>query len=52
MYRKELINFQTNFLVKLKHTLLRRMDQANAMTKSHSHMLLDILGELETRKLN
>lgn len=50
--RNKLPEFQTNFLIKIKHTLLKRMEIANAMTKAHSYMLIDVLRELDTRRAN
>jgi hypothetical protein len=50
MYKKEIGNLQTNFLLKIKHTLLKRME-FDAMTKKHSNMLIDVLSELDYRRL-
>lgn len=51
MYRKELSNLHTNFLLKIKNTLLQRVNYGS-LTKDYSNMLIDVLGELDTRKLN
>ncbi|MDD3178033.1 MAG: hypothetical protein PHR26_00780 [Candidatus ainarchaeum sp.] len=49
LYRKDLMNMQTRFLVKIKKTLLKRMEFGEYMTKKYNNMLIDILGELESR---
>jgi hypothetical protein len=50
--KNEINKFQTNFLIKIKHTLLKRMDIKNSMTKTHSYMLIDVLRELDNRRIN
>jgi putative IMPACT (imprinted ancient) family translation regulator len=51
IYRKELSNMQTHFLLKLKNTLFEKMNY-KILTKDYSNMLIDVLGELDTRRLN
>ena len=51
IYRKDLSNMQTSFLLKIKNTLLQRVNYSS-LTKDYSNMLIDVLGELDTRKLN
>jgi hypothetical protein len=51
MYKKEIGNLQTNFLLKIKHTLLKRME-LEAMTKKYNNMLIDVLSELDYRRMN
>lgn len=50
IYRKDLINTQTKFLKKIKNTVLKRMEYGN-VEKKHNHMLIDVLSELEFRKI-
>lgn len=49
LYRKDLMNMQTRFLVQIKQTLLKRMEYGEYMTKKYNNMLIDVLGELDTR---
>ena len=51
VYRKDLSNMQTNFLLKIKNTLLQRVNYSS-LTRDYSNMLIDVLGELDTRRLN
>ncbi len=49
LYRRELSNFETKFLTNIKSTLLKRME-IGQMKKSHNHMLIDVLSEIDYRK--
>ena len=51
IYRKDLGNMQTSFLLKIKQTLLRRMELKDYMTKQYNNMLIDVLGELDFRQI-
>ena len=50
LYRRELINFETKFLTNIKNTLLKRME-IGQITKNHNNMLIDVLSEIDYRKL-
>lgn len=50
IYRKDMINFQTKFLNNIKNTLLKRMEIGN-IKKTHNHMLIDVLSEIDSRKM-
>lgn len=50
--RKELSGFQTSFLIKLKHTILRRIEIEKQIDRTHTRMLYDVLSELDNRKLS
>ena len=50
--RKELSEFQTSFLIRLKHTILRRIEVEKQIDRSHTRMLFDVLSELDNRKIN
>ena len=52
IYRKELAELQTNFLIKIKHTLLKRVTLEKVLPKNYSYMLVDVLSELDSRKIN
>lgn len=49
IYRRELTNFESKFLTNIKNTLLKRME-IGQMKKSHSHMLIDVLSEIDYRR--
>jgi hypothetical protein len=50
--RKSLASVQTSLLIKLKNTLLRRIDITKNLGKEHTRMLLDVLCEIDQRKDN
>jgi len=50
MYRRELSNSQTKFLNNIKSTLLKRME-IGSMNKKHNNMLIDVLSEIDYRKI-
>lgn len=50
IYRRELSNFQTKFLSNIKTTLLKRMELGK-MSKHHSNMLIDVLSEIDYRRI-
>ena len=52
IYRRELAQLQTNFLIKIKHTLLKRAMVEKMLPKNYSYMLVDVLGELDSRRMN
>lgn len=52
IYRKELTDLNTNFLIKMKHTILARIDQEKYIPKAYSHMLVDVLSELDYRRVS
>jgi len=49
--RKDLCFFQTSILVRMKENILKRVN-AEPLTKDHSKLLIDILGELDSRDLD
>jgi hypothetical protein len=49
--RKELGGFQTSFLIKLKHTILKRIELEKQIDRPHTKMLVDVLSELDNRKI-
>jgi hypothetical protein len=49
--RKELSLFQTSFLIKLKHTILRRIEIEKQIDRPHTRMLVDVLSELDNRRI-
>lgn len=50
MYRKDLTKLKTKFLTNIKSTLLKRME-IGEMTKNHNNMLIDVLSEIDFRKI-
>jgi len=52
IYRKELVDFTTNTLLRMKHSILKKAEEEKILTRNHSHMLVDILSELDSRRLN
>jgi len=48
--RKEITSFGTSFLLRLKSTLLKIADHEKMLTKPQTHMLIDVLSELDDRK--
>ncbi len=49
--KKNLSQFQTSFLIRLKHTILRRIDVEKEIDRPHTKMLFDVLSELDNRKV-
>jgi hypothetical protein len=49
--KKELSGFQTSFLIKIKHTILKRIEIERQIDRSHTKMLYDVLSELDNRKI-
>ena len=49
--RKSLTEFQTSFLIKIKHTLLKRIENEKEIDRPHTKMLVDVLCELDTRRI-
>ncbi|HPC09915.1 MAG TPA: hypothetical protein PLN85_02435 [archaeon] len=52
IYRKELINFNTGFLIKIKNTILNKTTYTQKLSKPENYMLIDVLSELDTRKID
>ena len=52
IYRKELMDFTTNTLLRMKHSILKKADEEKLLSKNYTHMLVDILSELDSRRLN
>ena len=50
IYRKELMNYNTGFLIKIKNTILNKTTYTQKLSKPENYMLIDILSELDTRK--
>jgi hypothetical protein len=50
--RKNLTQVQTGLLIKLRTTLLRRVEIVQALNRNQSKMLVDVLGELDYRQAN
>lgn len=52
IYRKELTDFTTNTLLRMKYSILKKAESEKILPKSYTHMLVDVLSELDSRKLN
>jgi len=52
IYRKELVDFTTNTLLRMKHSILKKAEDEKLLSKNYTHMLVDVLSELDSRRLN
>ena len=52
LYRKDLNEFNTKFLKKIKNTMLKRIENEKQLEKSKSNMLIDLLSEIDSRNQN
>ncbi len=50
--KKSLCEFQTSFLIKIKHTILKRIETEKEINKPHTRMLFDVLSELDNRRID
>ena len=50
IYRKELSDLNTNFLLRIKHNILDKAENDKELSRNHTHMLVDVLSELEYRR--
>jgi hypothetical protein len=52
IYRKELTDFTTNTLLRMKYSILKKAEEEKLLSKNYSHMLVDVLSELDSRRLS
>jgi len=52
IYRKELSDLNTRFLIRIKHNILDKAENDKELSKSYTHMLVDVLSELDYRRIH